>query len=218
MGHHPRPVRLSYAGSVLKLRGELNKALEVQGVKLSVNDLLVNTASLTNTIADKDRVIGELITNLTKVLGTINERDKQFTDLLTTTQQLVTGLSQDRGAIGSSLGSLAQLTTVTESILTPTRGAIKDDIAGLKALTDKLNGRSADVAHTLNFLPGKIEAVGRLASFGGWFQFYLCGIDVVAGNGKSPVLTQPLVPLPDINHVLYTSAATRCWADDRPGG
>mgnify|MGYP006948765229 CR=1 FL=1 len=42
------------------------------------------------TIADKDRVIGELITNLTTVLGTINARDKQFTDLLTTTDKTFT--------------------------------------------------------------------------------------------------------------------------------
>jgi len=186
-----------------------------QGQGGTVNDLLVNTASLTNTIADKDRVIGELITNLTKVLGTINERDKQFTDLLTTTQQLVTGLSQDRGAIGSSLGSLAQLTTVTESILTPTRGAIKDDIAGLKALTDKLNGRSADVAHTLNFLPGKIEAVGRLASFGGWFQFYLCGVDLVAGTGKGDRLSLA-IDVPSVNQPVYTNTATRCYRDGNP--
>ena len=80
------------------------------------------------------------------------------------------------------------------------------------------NVRDEDIEETLTNLPIKLQKIGRAATFGSWFQFYLCGIDVVAGNGKSPVLTQPLVPLPDINHVLYTSAATRCWADDRPGG
>ena len=35
--------------------------------------------------------------------------------------------------------------------------------------------------------------MGRAATFGSWFQFYLCGIDVVAGNGKSTLLTKPLV-------------------------
>ena len=38
------------------------------------------------------------------------------------------------------------------------------------------------------------------------------------GNGKSVLLTKPLIPLPNINHVLYTNAATRCWANEQPGG
>ncbi|GAB3129461.1 MCE family protein [Tsukamurella serpentis] len=201
------------ADDVNKLSNQIITVFQGQGG--TVNDLLVNTSSLTNTIADKDRVIGELITNLTKVLGTINERDEQFTALLTTTQQLISGLSQDRGAIGSSLGSLASLTTVTESILTPTRGAIKDDVAALKQLTDKLNGRSAEVKQTLNFLPEKIEAVGRLASFGGWFQFYLCGVDLVAGTGKGDNLALA-IDIPSVNQPVYTNTATRCYRDGNP--
>lgn len=201
------------ADDVNKLAGQIITVFQGQGG--TINDLLVNTASLTNTIADKDAVIGELITNLTKVLGTINERDEQFTDLLDNTQQLVSGLSQDRGAIGSALGSVSQLTAVTESILTPTRGAIKDDVAALKDLTDKLNGRSADVAHTLNFLPEKIQAVGRLASFGGWFQFYLCGVDIVAGTGKGDNIALA-IDVPTVNQPVYTNTATRCYRDGTP--
>lgn len=189
-----------------------------QGESGTVSQLISSTADLTNAVADRDKVIGELITNLTTVLDTVNRHDDQFTSLLDNTEKLVTGLAAQRNSVGSAITSVSNLTTVTASILGPTRPAIQGDIAGLKALSDQINARDADVQQILTNLPIKLQKIGRAASFGSWFQFYLCGMDVVAGNGKSTLLTQPLVPLPDINHVLYTSAATRCWKDERPGG
>ncbi len=189
-----------------------------QGESGTMSALISSTADLTNAIADKDAVIGELITNLTKVLDTVNRNDAQFTALLDNTEQLVTGLASQRESVGSAISSVSNLTAVTASILQPTGPAIQGDIAGLKALADQINARDDDVATILTNLPVKLQKIGRAATFGSWFQFYLCGIDVVAGDGKSTLLTQPLVSLPDINHVLYTSAATRCWKDQKPGG
>lgn len=189
-----------------------------QGEDSNITSLISSTSSLTNSLADRDKVIGELIDNLTKVLGTVNRNDANFKSLLDNTEQLVTGLAAQRGSVGSAIASVSNLTTVTASILSQTRPSIQGDIAGLKSLADQINKRSGDVSDVLKNLPVKLQKIGRAATFGSWFQFYLCGIDVVAGNGKSTLLTQPVVPLPDINHVLYTSAATRCWKDGKPGG
>lgn len=204
------------AADVNTLSDQIIKVFQGEGQTMS--QLLSSTADLTGAIADKDKVIGELITNLSKVLDTVNRNDEQFTSLLDNTSQLVTGLAAQRGSVGSAISSLSNLTAVTASILGPTRPAIQGDIAGLKSLSDQLNKRNKDVQDILTNLPVKLQKIGRAATFGSWFQFYLCGIDVVAGNGKSTLLTQPLIGLPDINHVLYTSAATRCWKDERPGG
>lgn len=168
------------------------------------------------TIADKDQVIGDLITNLTKVLDTVNRNDDQLTDLLTTTEKFVTGLAAQRTPVSSAITSVANPTAVTSSILTPTRPAIQGSIASINDLSKIITDRRAEVEKTLETLPIKAQKIGRAATFGSWFQFYLCGIDIVAGNGKSTLLSQPLIPLPDINHVLYTNVATRCWADDKP--
>ena len=158
-----------------------------------------------------------MITNLTTVLDTVNKNDDQFSSLLVNTEKLITGLAAQRDSVGSAITSVSNLTTVTGSILSKTRPAIQGDIAGIKSLSDQLNSRTGDIEQILTNLPVKLEKIGRAATFGSWFQFYLCGIDVVAGNGKSTLLTQPVVPLPNINHVLYTSAATRCWRDGKPG-
>lgn len=214
-GFRPLFQQLS-ADDVNKLAEQIMKVFDGQGG--SITRLVSDTADLTNAIADKDKVIGELIGNLTKVLDTVNRNDEQFTSLLDNTEKLVTGLAAQRGSVGSAISSVSNLTSVTANILGQTGPSIQGDIAGLKSLADEINKRNDDIEETLTNLPVKLQKVGRAATFGSWFQFYLCGIDVVAGNGKSPLLTQPLVPLPDINHVLYTSAATRCWADEKPGG
>ncbi|AVM01639.1 MCE family protein [Gordonia iterans] len=184
----------------------------------TIGSLINQTAELTNTIADKDKVIGEMITNLTKVLDTVNKNDDQLTDLLVNTEKLVTGLAAQRGSVGSAISSVSNLTSLTGSILSQTRPSIQASLAGLKATSDKINARQGDVEDVLKNLPVKLEKLGRSATFGSWFQFYLCGLDITAGNGKSRLLSQPLVPLPDINHVLYTSMATRCWADGKING
>ncbi|MFT3716896.1 MAG: MCE family protein [Gordonia sp. (in: high G+C Gram-positive bacteria)] len=184
----------------------------------TMGNLITQTSQLTNALADKDQVIGEMITNLTQVLNTVNRNEENFSSLLTNTEQLVTGLAAQRDSVGSAITSVSNLTTVTGSILSQTRPSIQGAIAGLKDTSDKINAREKDVQQALHNLPIKLEKIGRAATFGSWFQFYLCGIDVRAGNGKSTLLTQPLVPLPDINHVLYTSAATRCWRDGKING
>lgn len=43
----------------------------------------------------------------------------------------------------------------------------------------------------LETLPVKLEKLARVASYGSWFQFYLCGIDIVAGPGQSASLNLP---------------------------
>lgn len=202
------------ADDVNKLSAEIIKVF--QGESGTISELVRDTASLTNTIADKDKVIGTLIDNLNVVLNNLNDHDEQFTQLLTNTEKFVTGLAAQKESVGSAITSLSNLTAVTASILKPTRPAIQGSIAALNDLGTTLVDRQDEVKQTLTNLPVKLQKIGRAATFGGWFQFYLCGLDITAGNGSSTLLTQPLIPLPDINHVLYTSAATRCWANQDP--
>ncbi len=87
-----------------------------------------NTASLTNTVADKDAVIGAVIKNLNDVLDTVNANDKNLDSLIVNTQQLVTGLANERGVVGSAVTSLAGLTDATADLLEPTRPSIQGSI------------------------------------------------------------------------------------------
>ena len=49
-----------------------------QGEGGTVESLLQSTASVTNALADRDKIVGELITNLNDVLAILGDRDKQL--------------------------------------------------------------------------------------------------------------------------------------------
>ncbi|WP_198163922.1 MCE family protein [Nocardia violaceofusca] len=182
-----------------------------QGETGTITDLVRNTASLTNKIADKDAVIGEIVKNLNQVLDAVNSRDGQLNDLIVNTEALVSGLNAERGTIGSAVQSLGNLASATADLLVPTRPTLQGSIAGLNQLTGTLNDRSGEVNQALTNLPIKMEKLGRAASYGSWFQFYLCGIDIVAGPGvqDAPQLNLP-AQMPTVNQPVYTNPAPRC--------
>ena len=77
-----------------------------QGEGGTLEGLLAHTASVTQTLAARDKVIGQLIDNLNQVLDHIGDRDDQLTELIKTFRTFVGGLKDDREAI---LGSLDQI-------------------------------------------------------------------------------------------------------------
>ncbi|GAB2645792.1 MCE family protein [Nocardia goodfellowii] len=205
-----RPLfRTLTAEDVNKLAFEIIQVF--QGEQGTIHDLVASTASLTNKIADKDAVIGELVRNLTTVLDAVNERDDQFDQLIVNTSALVAGLAAQRAVIGASVGSLGDLASATADLLVPVVPTLQGSIAGLSQLTGPLNARSGEVNQALANLPRKMEKLGRAGSYGSWFQFYLCGIDIVVGPGAvdAPQLNLP-AGMPTINQPLYTNAAPRC--------
>lgn len=187
----------------------------LQGEGGTVANLVRQTGELTNHLADRDQVIGEVIDNLEQVLGTINERDVQFQQLVVTTRQLVEGLAADRDAIGNSLDSMADLTASAENVVTATRPSVTESLDHLKSVTDSFNANRDSVSEVLTNMPVKTDNLIRMGSFGSWFQFYLCGLDVVHGEGKN---VPNLLPSggPTLNHVVYTNAAPRCHAGGIP--
>ena len=154
---------------------EIIKTLQGEGG--NINSLLAHTASLTTTLADRDAVIGRTITNLNTVLGTIDARDNQLSQLLTELQRFVSGLSQDRAAIGASLTNIAGLASSTSGLLKDSRPAIRDDVTQLGRVTGNLDDNKAVVDKFLKNLPNKLNTITRTATYGSWFNFYLCDFE-----------------------------------------
>jgi phospholipid/cholesterol/gamma-HCH transport system substrate-binding protein len=151
----------------------------LQGEGGSINALLARTASLTSTLADRDAVIGRTITNLNAVLGTVDAHDAALKSLIDQLQRFVSGLAEDRRTIGQSLTHINSLTAETADLLRLTRPAIATDVKELRALSATLN-KPANTALFERFLttsPGKIDQITRTATYGSWFNFYLCRFD-----------------------------------------
>ncbi|HET6355850.1 MCE family protein [Streptomyces sp.] len=160
---------------VNQLATEIIKTLQGEGG--TVGSLLAHTASLTTTIADRDKLIGSVIDNLNTVLGTLDKRDARFSGLLKQLQRLISGLSADRKPIGASLAGIDGLTEATSGLLQDARPALRDDIAGLRELTGTLNKNEKTVEGVLKRLPNKLNKLTGTASYGSWFNFYLCDFD-----------------------------------------
>jgi phospholipid/cholesterol/gamma-HCH transport system substrate-binding protein len=164
-----------------------------QGEGGTIDSLLANTAQLTSTIANKDKVIGQVIDNLNTVLATVNAHSQQLSDLIVTTQQLVSGLAADRQPISDAIGSLGDLANTTAGLLDQGRAPLKRDIAGLGSLARNLNANQGTVQHFIQFLPTKLATIIPTASYGSWFNFFLCS----AGGSIAvpPVIPQVKLPL-----------------------
>ncbi len=160
---------------VNQLATEIIKTLQGEGG--TVNSLLAHTASLTTNLADRDELIGSVIDNLNEVLGTLDKRGARFSALLKQLQRVISGLSADRKPIGDSLENIGALTEATSGLLEDARPALRDDIAELTDLTGTLNENEKTVEGVLKRLPNKLNKLTRTASYGSWFNFYLCDFD-----------------------------------------
>jgi phospholipid/cholesterol/gamma-HCH transport system substrate-binding protein len=150
----------------------------LQGEGGTIDTLLQRTASLTTTLADKDAVIGRVVDNLTSVLDTVDKRDTDLNALITQLQRLAAGFAQDRKAIGSSIAGVADLTDATAGLLLDIRPGLKGDIGALKDLAKNLDDNKATIDGVLQRLPDKLNRIIATATYGGWFNFYLCGAEL----------------------------------------
>lgn len=157
---------------VNKLSYELIQVFQGEGGTLE--GLLDSTASVTNTLASRDALIGDLIANLNTTLETVGDRDKELSELIIQMRQFIGGLSQDREAILGSLDSISELAVETSQLVTNIRPGLTKDITELKNVAGNLDRNRAEIDRALNVLPIKLTKVGRTAIYGSFFNFYLC--------------------------------------------
>jgi phospholipid/cholesterol/gamma-HCH transport system substrate-binding protein len=157
-----------------------------QGEGGNFNALLQNTASLTNTLADRDQVIGEMIDNLNVVLRTLAGRDKQLSELIVEFKRFMGGLVQDKDAILGSLDSVSNLAEQTADLTVGIRPSFVRDVKGLRKTATNLNKGRSEIDRALQVLPVKLTKIGRTAIYGSFFNFYLCQFqgNVVLPNGQ----------------------------------
>jgi phospholipid/cholesterol/gamma-HCH transport system substrate-binding protein len=131
-----------------------------QGQGGTLDNLLSHTASVTQTLAARDQVIGDLITNLNSVLAHIGTRDKQ--------------LNRDRAPILNSLNQISSLSVQTADLVSGIRQPFVSDIKHLRGLAGNIDRNKSELDRALQVLPIKLTKVGRTAIYGSWFNFYLC--------------------------------------------
>src|SRR3712207_5507151 len=169
-----------------------------QGEGGTVQSLLAHVASLSDSLADKDAVIGSMIDILTTVMNTVADRDQQLSDLVVSLQQFVTGLAGDREAIFDSLQTIDTLAATTTDFLEDARAPLAADIQALGDLSGNLAADGDVIEHFLQLAPVKIDLITRTAINGSWFNFYMCsanGTLVLPGTGGQAGTPVPVPPV-----------------------
>jgi phospholipid/cholesterol/gamma-HCH transport system substrate-binding protein len=171
-----------------------------QGEGGTLESLLAHTASVTQTLAARDEVIGDLIDNLNEVLDHIGDRDDQLTELITTFRTFIGGLKNDRQAILGSLDQISALSVETADLVDGIREPFVEDIKQLRRAAGNLDRNKGEIDRALQVLPIKLNKVGRTAIYGSWFNFYLCNFkgQVTLPNGTI------------IDDIKYDVGAARC--------
>jgi phospholipid/cholesterol/gamma-HCH transport system substrate-binding protein len=127
---------------------------------------------------------------------------------------MATGFAQDRQAIGQSLAGINDLTTSTARLLTDIRPGLRDDITQLGALSKNLNDSRDVVDGVLQRLPTKLDRIIGTATYGGWFNFYLCGAKGRVTASGTPIDVGPLTD--PVGNFQLINPAPRCQFEANP--
>jgi len=191
----------------------MNLVQVLQGEGGTVAGLMAKTASLTNSLADRDQLIGEVVTNLSETLETVDSRHEQLTELIVEVKGWMTDLAADRDTIGSSLQNVADLTAVVADLVRDGRPLLKADIARLRQLAGLLNQpkNRRVVVELLDRLPESMTDQTRTGTYGSWYNYYLCGF---SGRITLPPELDGIPGLPaltsQLSNLEFRSTAARC--------
>jgi phospholipid/cholesterol/gamma-HCH transport system substrate-binding protein len=200
----------------------LNLVKVLQGEGGTISSLLSRTASLTNTLADRDQLIGEVIDNLSQMLGTVDAHHQQLDELVVQLRTWLGNLAGDRKTIGASVQNVSGLTQQLGDLLTRGRPLLKKDLHQIGRLSKELAKPSSQalVNEALDRLPDMFAKQARIGTYGSWYNYYLCdftGRIILPKLDLSvlgiPNLTQPI--LDGIQKALdksldFYSTAKRC--------
>jgi phospholipid/cholesterol/gamma-HCH transport system substrate-binding protein len=193
---------------------EIIKTLQGEGGVVA--DLAAKSATLTNTVADRDAVIGGVVNNLLTVLDTVAKRNAGLNQTVDQLQRLVSGLASDRSTIAASLQNIDNLASNSALLLQGIRPYLPSDITNLSKIANTLNTTrncpgyvypvNSEPTYTavpkfakncatgpntleeyLKRAPTKLIQIIRTATYGSFFNFYLCDLASTGALGAATI-------------------------------
>lgn len=147
-----------------------------QGQGPALNKLLADTSQFTNSLADRDQLIGQVVDNLNKTLSTLDGDRAGFDSSIDKLQQLSTGLADQRQTIGNALTQTSRLTNNLSDLLVATRPDLRDTVTNLGKTSDEVLKAEPYVRSLIQRLPDDFKKLSNLGSYGAWLQLWLCRV------------------------------------------
>lgn len=159
-----------------------------QGQGPTIGSFLGQAAAVSNTLADRDLLIGQVIDNLNVVLGSLGGQTDQLDKAVTSVSELIGRLAERKTDISNAV-----------AYTNAAAGSVADLLSQVRAPAQKLvheTDRAAAAAvaerdyldNYLNTLPDKERKLARQGNFGDFVTFYLCDLVLkLNGKGGQPV-------------------------------
>jgi phospholipid/cholesterol/gamma-HCH transport system substrate-binding protein len=168
------------------LTGQLIAAFQGEGA--TIGSFLAQTASVTNTLADRDQLIGQVITNLNTLLDSLGGQTKQFDKAVQSVSELVKGLSDRRTDISNGVAYLNAAAGSVADLLTQARPPLQNTVHQADRTSAQILADHDYVDNLLDKLPEKYAILARQGLQGDFFSFYLCdAILKLNGKGGQPM-------------------------------
>jgi phospholipid/cholesterol/gamma-HCH transport system substrate-binding protein len=159
-----------------------------QGQRAAISSFLAQTAALTNTLANRDQLIGQVIVNLNIALGTVGDQSQQFDKAVTSLADLVDRLAGRKTDISNSLAYSNVAAASIADLLQQVRPPFKNTVAQSDRANSIVLADHKYFDDLLNTLPEAYQALGRQGMYGDFFTFYLCdAVLKLNGKGGQPV-------------------------------
>lgn len=168
------------------LSGQLIQVL--QGQSEAIGSFLAQTAALTNTLANRDELIGQVVVNLNSVLGSLGDQSQQFDKALRSLAELVKRLAAGKTELANSLAYSNAAAGSLADLLAQARPPLKSVVAQSERANNIVLSDHEYFDDLLNTLPDAYQALARQGMYGDFFSFYMCeAVLKVNGKGGQPV-------------------------------
>jgi phospholipid/cholesterol/gamma-HCH transport system substrate-binding protein len=171
---------------VNELSGQLLQAFQGQGP--TIGSFLDQAAAVTNTLADRDQLIGQVIGNLNVVLGSLGGQSDKLDKAVTSLSELIDHLAQRKTDISNAVAYTNAAAGSVADLMSQAREPFKKVVQETDRTAGIVLADHEYFDKIINTLPDQYRALGRQGMYGDFFSFYLCDVVLkLNGKGGQPV-------------------------------
>lgn len=173
------------APQINQLSGELVQVL--QGEESAIPSLLSTLGSVTDSLGQRQQLIASVLRNLDQLMQTADGHKQMIGNLIDQVAALTKGVQANDATIYADISNLAAFSTQTAELLSGVRPQMPGLLSGLEQTSSALNAKSQALTDVLSALPTHYARVMDTASYGNFFNFFLCGVRLVTpAAGTTP--------------------------------
>lgn len=162
----------------------------LQGQKGAIATMLGTLGRVTQNVGSRQQLVSQVITNLDTVLGTIDDRRATLGTLIDQMSGLVVDLEKQDTQVLSAADEIEGFAQTATTLLARARGDLTPTLSQLELATRQINENADTLDLVLGRLPDHYALVQQAASYGNFFNFFLCGLRLqLTDDSGKPIQT-----------------------------